>query len=58
VLRRPIVPWVHVEGYPDQTGQRFLRTLNIETGKVFWEVEAAKAKTWAGVLATVGGVVF
>jgi glucose dehydrogenase len=48
-------------GYPDQTGQRYLRALNIETGKIVWEVpqpEAAKAKTWAGVLATAGGVIF
>jgi glucose dehydrogenase len=48
-------------GYPDQTGQRFLRALNIETGKIVWEVpqpDAAKAKTWSGVLATAGGLVF
>ena len=46
-------------GYPDQTGQRFLRALNIETGKIVWEVpqpDAAKAKTWSGVLATAGGL--
>ena len=49
------------QGYPDQTGQRFLRALNIETGKIVWEVPqpgSAKAKTWTGVLATAGGVVF
>ncbi|SPF38494.1 Pyrrolo-quinoline quinone [Candidatus Sulfopaludibacter sp. SbA4] len=48
-------------GYPDQTGQRFLRALAIETGKIVWEAPqpgAAKAKTWSGVLATAGGVVF
>ena len=48
-------------GYPDQTGQRFLRALNIETGGIVWEVPqpgAAKAKTWSGVLATAGGVIF
>lgn len=48
-------------GYPDQTGQRFLRALNIETGAIVWEVAqpgAAKAKTWSGVLATAGGVIF
>ena len=42
-------------GYPDQTGQRFLRALNIETGEIAWEVPqpgAARAKTWTGVLAT------
>ncbi len=48
-------------GYPDQTGQRFLRALDIETGKIVWEVPQpgpAKAKSWAGVLATAGGLVF
>jgi PQQ-dependent dehydrogenase (methanol/ethanol family) len=48
-------------GYPDQTGQRFLRALNIETGEIAWEVPqpgAARAKTWTGVLATAGGLIF
>ena len=48
-------------GYPDQTGQRFLRAVNIETGEIAWEVPqpgAAHAKTWSGVLATAGGLVF
>jgi PQQ-dependent dehydrogenase (methanol/ethanol family) len=48
-------------GYPDQTGQRFLRALNIETGDIVWEVPQpgpARAKTWSGVLATAGGVIF
>ena len=48
-------------GYPDQTGQRFLRAVNIETGQVVWEVPQpgpAKAKTWSGVMATAGGLVF
>ena len=48
-------------GYPDQTGQRFLRAVNIETGEMRWEVPQpgpARAKTWSGVLATAGGLVF
>lgn len=48
-------------GYPDQTGQRFLRAVNIETGEVVWEVPqpgSARAKTWSGVLATAGGLIF
>jgi PQQ-dependent dehydrogenase (methanol/ethanol family) len=48
-------------GYPEQTGQRFLRALNIETGEIAWEVPqpgAARAKTWTGVLATAGGLIF
>ena len=48
-------------GYPDQTGQRFLRALNIETGDIVWEIPQpgpARAKTWTGVLATAGGLIF
>ena len=48
-------------GYPDQTGQRYLRALNIETGAIVWEVAQpgpARAKTWSGVLATGGGLLF
>jgi len=48
-------------GYPDQTGQRYLRALNIESGDIAWEVSqpgSARAKTWTGVLATAGGVLF
>jgi PQQ-dependent dehydrogenase (methanol/ethanol family) len=48
-------------GYPDQQGQRFLRALNIDTGEIVWEVPqpgSARAKTWSGVLATAGGLIF
>jgi PQQ-dependent dehydrogenase (methanol/ethanol family) len=48
-------------GYPDQTGQRFLRAVNIDTGEIAWEVAqpgAARAKSWSGVLATAGGLLF
>ncbi len=48
-------------GYPDQTGQRFLRAVNIETGEIAWEIPQpgpARAKTWTGVLATAGGLIF
>jgi PQQ-dependent dehydrogenase (methanol/ethanol family) len=48
-------------GYPEQTGQHFLRAVNIETGEIVWEVPqpgAARAKTWTGVLATAGGLIF
>jgi PQQ-dependent dehydrogenase (methanol/ethanol family) len=48
-------------GYPEQTGQRFLRAINIETGEIAWEVPQpgpARAKTWTGVLATAGGLIF
>ncbi len=48
-------------GYPNQTGQRYLRAINIDTGAIEWEVPQpgpARAKTWSGVLATAGGLVF
>jgi PQQ-dependent dehydrogenase (methanol/ethanol family) len=48
-------------GYPDQTGLRYLRAVNIQTGTIAWEIPQpgpAKAKTWSGVLATAGGLVF
>ena len=48
-------------GYPDQQGQRFLRALNIDTGQIVWGVPqpgAARAKSWSGVLATAGGLIF
>jgi PQQ-dependent dehydrogenase (methanol/ethanol family) len=48
-------------GYPDQTGQRYLRALNIDSGEIAWEAPQpgpARAKTWSGVLATAGGLVF
>ncbi len=51
----------HPGGYPDQSGQRFLRALNIDTGEIAWEVPQpgpARAKTWTGVMATAGGLVF
>lgn len=47
--------------YPDQTGQRFLRAVDIETGNIVWEIPQpgpARAKTWSGVLATAGGLIF
>ena len=48
-------------GYPDQQGQRLLRALNIDTGEIVWDVPQpgnARAKTWSGVLATAGGLIF
>ena len=48
-------------GYPDQTGQHYLRAVNIDTGEIAWEVPQpgpARAKTWTGVLATAGGLLF
>ena len=47
--------------YPNQTGQRYLRAINIDTGEIAWEVPQpgpARAKSWTGVLATAGGLIF
>jgi PQQ-dependent dehydrogenase (methanol/ethanol family) len=49
----------HDRGY--ETGQRFLRALNIDTGEIAWEVPQPgypSNKTWSGVLATAGGLIF
>ena len=44
---------------PDDAPQKFLRALDIQTGKVVWEVpQVGKAESWGGVLSTAGGVVF
>jgi glucose dehydrogenase len=47
--------------YPNEAGQRFLRAIDIQTGNIVWEVPQpgpARAKTWTGVLATAGGLIF
>ncbi len=42
-----------------EPGQKFLRALDIETGKRVWEVpQIGPADSWGGVLSTGGGVVF
>lgn len=44
---------------PIEPGQKFLRALDIETGKRVWEVpQLGTADSWGGVLSTSGGVVF
>lgn len=44
---------------PDDVPQKFLRALDIQTGKIVWEVpQFGKAESWGGVLSTSGGVVF
>ena len=46
-------------GGPNAGGQQFLRALDIETGKVLWEVaQTGSSNNYAGVLSTAGGVVF
>jgi len=48
---------VHRPHLPD--GQKFLRALDIETGKMVWEIpQVGPSDTWSGVLATAGNVLF
>src|SRR5205085_8149248 len=47
--------------YLPEPDQKFLRAINIDTGNVAWEIPfigTVIAKTWPGVLATAGGLVF
>jgi alcohol dehydrogenase (cytochrome c) len=44
---------------PGETPERFLRALNIQTGKLVWEVpQIGGGGGWGGVLSTAGGIVF
>jgi PQQ-dependent dehydrogenase (methanol/ethanol family) len=50
------------EGYrnPEDPGKRYLRAIDIDTGKVVWEVPqiGAQEANYTGVLSTAGGIVF
>jgi len=46
---------------PEDPGKRYLRALNIETGKIVWEVPQegpTDGKRVAGILGTAGGLLF
>jgi len=44
---------------PGEPGQKFLRAINLETGKIAWEIpQNGTANSWGGVLSTAGGLVF
>lgn len=44
---------------PNEPGKKFLRALDPNTGKIVWEVpQTGQGRTWGGVLATDGGVLF
>jgi alcohol dehydrogenase (cytochrome c) len=46
-------------GAPKQSAQKVLRAINIETGKVVWELpQTGPANSWGGVLSTATGLVF
>jgi len=43
---------------PGEQPQKFLRAINLETGKIAWEIpQTGNAQSWGGVLSTAGGVV-
>lgn len=42
-----------------EPGRKFLRAIEVETGKIRWEIpQAGPGNTWGGVLTTEGGLVF
>jgi alcohol dehydrogenase (cytochrome c) len=44
---------------PGETPERFLRALDIQTGKIVWEIpQIGGAGGWGGVVSTAGGLVF
>jgi glucose dehydrogenase len=52
--------WKTIER-PQEPSQKFLRAISIDTGKIAWEIPqvgSVSPKTWPGVLATAGGLVF
>lgn len=59
--RAPGGPRIKRVPTPEEAGQNYLKAIDIDTGRVAWEIPqigAIVAKTWPGVLATAGGVVF
>jgi len=44
---------------PGDPGKKFLRALDLQTGKIVWEYpQIGNSVTWGGVLSTAGGLVF
>lgn len=44
---------------PGEAGQKILRAIEIETGRIVWELpQQGPANSWGGTLATAGGLVF
>ena len=47
------------ESAPDETPQKVLRAINIETGNIAWELpQTGLGNSWGGTLATASGLVF
>jgi alcohol dehydrogenase (cytochrome c) len=43
---------------PGEPGKKYLRAIDVKTGKIAWEVpQTGTAESWGGVLSTAGGVV-
>ena len=66
VAKRP-VEWEAGRGYlggsartvPDETRQKVLRAIDIQTGKIAWELpQVGRGDSWGGTLATASGLVF
>ncbi len=44
---------------PGETPRQYLRALDLETGRIVWEIpQAGEGESWGGVLATVTGLLF
>ena len=44
---------------PDEPGRKYLRALEVRTGRIVWEYpQVGPANSWGGVLSTAGGLVF
>jgi alcohol dehydrogenase (cytochrome c) len=66
VYRKSYTEWQAGRGYqggsgrnlPGEPGLKILRALDIQTGRIVWELpEPGQAVSWSGVLSTAGGVV-
>ncbi|MFN7992785.1 MAG: PQQ-binding-like beta-propeller repeat protein [Bryobacteraceae bacterium] len=48
-----------VREVPGEPQRQYLRALNLQTGKIAWEIEqTGESESWGGVLATASGLVF
>jgi alcohol dehydrogenase (cytochrome c) len=66
ITKRP-VEWEALRGYlggnarglPDETPQKVLRAIDIQTGNIAWELpQVGRGDSWGGTLATASGLVF
>ncbi len=66
IYKKTELTWAAGKGYmggswsdpKDETPQKILRAIDIQTGKIMWELpEAGLALSWGGALSTAGGIV-